>query len=92
MASIHITYHVQVSVIVTWIIAPVIIAPAEIGNMERQKSTVHTAAKINHSLMNGRVGGGIKRPSTDYEESAKKKKKGEFLKGSIVRIRLHNFL
>lgn len=60
--------------------------------MERQKSTFQSAAKINHSLMNGHVGSGIKRPLMDAEGSSKKKKKGEFLKGSIVRIRLHNFL
>ena len=52
------------------------------------------AAKNNRSLMNGHYGGGTKRPrlSMDSEGSAKKKKKGDFLKGSIVRIRLHNFL
>lgn len=60
--------------------------------MERQKSTSRGAVQINHSLVNGHYGGGKKRPCMDSEGSARKKKKGEFLKGSIVRIRLHNFL
>ena len=55
-------------------------------------STLHTTPNRSHSLMNGHSGSGVKRPRTDVEGSAKKKKKGEFLKGSIVRIRLHNFL
>lgn len=53
---------------------------------------LHTAA-MSPSVMNGHCGRGIKRPSMDSAGSAKKKKKeGDFLKGSIVRIRLHNFL
>ena len=60
--------------------------------MERQKSTLHAAANVSHSFMNGHCGSGVKRPRMDIEGSVKKKKKGEFLKGSIVRIRLHNFL
>jgi len=62
--------------------------------MERQSGTrVETCvATANHSKMNGYHVGGIKRPNSDVAGSANKKKKGEFLKGSIVRIRLHNFL
>ena len=72
--------------------APVIIAPAEIWKMERQASTLNTPANKSHSMMNGHCESGKKRPRMDEEGSVKKKKKGEFLKGSIVRIRLHNFL
>ena len=60
--------------------------------MERQKITSRGVVQINQSLMNGHYGGGKKRPCMDSEGSTRKKKKGEFLKGSIVRIRLHNFL